>query len=725
MQVILYVILHIEGEKLVVGVLVDRTNLSVNKVYHYNYNLDKKISIGSRVLVDFHFKLSEALIVSFPKETELKKLKEVIEVIDEESILTLELLKLGRFMEKRYFTSLMSCYQTMLPKPFKLGTQEKLQDKKITYYFLDKENVKLTVKQQEIVDYLKDKKLDRLENFSKAIIKALVNKNVLKEKKVLLSTIIEDKKEFKEISLSVKQQEIINQIIKSKESKYLLYGVTGSGKTLIYLHLINHYLSEGKTALLLVPEISLTIQTMNFFKNYFKENIAILHSSLSDREKYNEYLKIKRKDVRVVIGVRSAIFAPLENLGVIIIDEEHSDTYNEYSKNPKYSTKDIAIFRSEYNNAKLVLASATPLVKDYYLAEKTKEYKLLKLLNKYNDLKLNIKIIDLKENKTLSYFSKELKEKILEKLKNHEQVILFLNRKGYANYVMCASCGEVKKCPNCDISLTYYKNDNQLRCSYCEHSEKYINFCDKCHEKDLNIMGVGTEKLEEELNTLFKDYKVLRMDMDTTRKKGSYEKIINDFKNHLYDILVGTQMIAKGLDFENVTLVGVINADQSLMIPSYNAIENTYSLLSQVSGRSGRSSKQGEVIIQTYNPDNYGILEVVNQDYESFYKKEIDIRKKLLYPPFSNMLTLKVKSINIDLVKEHIIKIYKYLKLNLEETTSILGPNILNIRKLDKKYECSITLKYLEDQNLDKIIKFLKNYYNKDRYVSFDIEFIY
>ena len=710
---------------MVVGVLVDRTNLSVNKVYHYNYNLDKKISIGSRVLVDFHNKLSEALIVSFPKETELKKLKEVIEVIDEESILTLELLKLGRFMEKKYFTSLMSCYQTMLPKPFKLGTQEKLQDKKITYYFLDKENVKLTVKQQEIVDYLKDKKLDRLENFSKAIIKALVNKNVLKEKKVLLSTIIEDKKEFKEISLSVKQQEIYNEIIDSLESKYLLYGVTGSGKTLIYLHLINHYLSEGKTALLLVPEISLTIQTMNFFKNYFKENIAILHSSLSDREKYNEYLKIKRKDVRVVIGVRSAIFAPLENLGVIIIDEEHSDTYNEYSKNPKYSTKDIALFRSEYNNAKLVLASATPLVKDYYLAEKTKEYKLLKLLNKYNDLKLNIKIIDLKENKTLSYFSKELKEKILEKLKNHEQVILFLNRKGYANYVMCASCGEVKKCPNCDISLTYYKNDNQLRCSYCEHSEKYINFCDKCHEKDLNIMGVGTEKLEEELNTLFKDYKVLRMDMDTTRKKGSYEKIINDFKNHLYDILVGTQMIAKGLDFENVILVGVINADQSLMIPSYNAIENTYSLLSQVSGRSGRSSKQGEVIIQTYNPDNYGILEVVNQDYESFYKKEIDIRKKLLYPPFSNMLTLKVKSINIDLVKEHIIKIYKYLKLNLEETTSILGPNILNIRKLDKKYECSITLKYLEDQNLDKIIKFLKNYYNKDRYVSFDIEFIY
>ena len=710
---------------MVVGVLVDRTNLSVNKVYHYNYNLDKKISIGSRVLVDFHFKLSEALIVSFPKETELKKLKEVIEVIDEESILTLELLKLGRFMEKKYFTSLMSCYQTMLPKPFKLGTQEKLQDKKLTYYFLDKENVKLTVKQQEIVDYLKNKKLDRLENFSKAIIKALVNKNVLKEKKVLLSTIIEDKKEFKEISLSVKQQEIYNEIIKSKESKYLLYGITGSGKTLIYLHLINHYLSEGKTALLLVPEISLTIQTMNFFKNYFKENIAILHSSLSDREKYNEYLKIKRKDVRVVIGVRSAIFAPLENLGVIIIDEEHSDTYNEYSKNPKYSTKDIAIFRSEYNNAKLVLASATPLVKDYYLAEKTQEYKLLKLLNKYNDLKLNIKIIDLKENKTLSYFSKELKEKILEKLKNHEQVILFLNRKGYANYVMCASCGEVKKCPNCDISLTYYKNDNQLRCSYCEHSEKYINFCDKCHEKDLNIMGVGTEKLEEELNTLFKDYKVLRMDMDTTRKKGSYEKIINDFKNHLYDILVGTQMIAKGLDFENVTLVGVINADQSLMIPTYNAIENTYSLLSQVSGRSGRSSKQGEVIIQTYNPDNYGILEVVNQDYESFYKKEIYIRKKLLYPPFSNMLTLKVKSINIDLVKEHIIKIYKYLKLNLEETTSILGPNLLNIRKLDKKYECSITLKYNKDENLEKIIKFLKTYYNKDRYVSFDIEFIY
>ena len=710
---------------MLVGVLVDRTNLSVNKIYHYNYNLDKKISIGSRVLVDFHFKLSEALIVSFPKETELNNLKEVIDVIDEESILTLELLKLGRFMEKKYFTSLMSCYQTMLPKPFKFGTQEKIKDKEIIYYYLSEENKKLTLKQQEIVDFLKLKKEDRLEKFSKSIIKTLVNKNVLIEKKVFLSTIIEEKKDFKEIYLSDKQKEIYNEIINSKDNKFLLYGVTGSGKTLIYLHLINYYISKGKTALLLVPEISLTIQTMNFFKNYFKENIAILHSSLSDREKYNEYLKIKRKDVSVVIGVRSAIFAPISDIGIVIIDEEHSDTYNEYSKNPKYSTKDIAIFRSEYNNAKLLLSSATPLVKDYYLAEKNKEYKLLKLLNKYNDLKLDIKIIDLKENKKLSYFSNELKDKILEKLEKKEQVILFLNRKGYANYVMCASCGEVKKCPNCDISLTYYKKDNILKCSYCEYIEKYVNLCNKCHEEDLNIMGVGTEKIEEELNILFKDYKILRMDMDTTKRKGSYERIIEDFKNHKYDILVGTQMIAKGLDFENVTLVGVINADTSLMIPSYNAIENTYSLLSQVSGRSGRSNKKGEVIIQTYNPDNYGISEVVKQDYESFYKQEIDIRKKLLYPPFSNMLTLKIKSMNIDLVKEHIIKIYKYLKLNLKETASILGPNLLNIRKLDKKYECSITLKYNKDENLDKIIKFLKSYYNKDRYVSFDIEFIY
>lgn len=710
---------------MLVGVLIDRTNLSVNKIYHYNYNLDKKISIGSRVLVDFHFKLSEALIVSFPKETELNNLKEVIDVIDEESILTLELLKLGRFMEKKYFTSLMSCYQTMLPKPFKFGTQEKIKDKEIIYYYLSEEDKKLTLKQQEIVDFLKLKKEDRLEKFSKSIIKTLVSKNVLIKKKVLLSTIIEEKKDFKKIYLSDKQKEIYNEIINSKDNKFLLYGVTGSGKTLIYLHLINYYISQGKTALLLVPEISLTIQTMNFFKNYFKENIAILHSSLSDREKYNEYLKIKRKDVSVVIGVRSAIFAPISDIGIVIIDEEHSDTYNEYSKNPKYSTKDIAIFRSEYNNAKLLLSSATPLVKDYYLAQKTKEYKLLKLLNKYNDLKLDIKIIDLKENKKLSYFSNELKDKILEKLEKKEQVILFLNRKGYANYVMCASCGEVKKCPNCDISLTYYKKDNILKCSYCEYIEKYVNLCNKCHEEDLNIMGVGTEKIEEELNILFKDYKILRMDMDTTKRKGSYERIIEDFKNHKYDILVGTQMIAKGLDFESVTLVGVINADTSLMIPSYNAIENTYSLLSQVSGRSGRSNKKGEVIIQTYNPDNYGISEVVKQDYESFYRQEIEIRKKLLYPPFSNMLTLKIKSINIDFVKEHIIKIYKYLKLNLKETTSILGPNLLNIRKLDKKYECSITLKYNKDENLDKIIKFLKSYYNKYRYISFDIEFIY
>ena len=710
---------------MLVGVLIDKTNLSLNKIYYYKYTLDKKVSIGSRILVNFHNRISEALIVSFPKTQEIDNLKEVLDVIDEESILTLELLKLGRYMEKKYFVSLMSAYQTMLPKPFKFGTNKKIKDKEISYYSLNKIEIKLTNKQQDIVEYLKNKKEDRLENFSKSIIKALVIKKVLKENKRLLSTIVENNNDYKEINLSDKQEKIYNEIISGEENKYLLYGVTGSGKTLIYLHLIKYYISIGKTALLLVPEISLSIQTRNFFKNYFGDNVAILHSSLSDREKYNEYLKIKRTDVKVVIGARSAIFAPLTDIGIIIIDEEHSDTYNEYSRNPKYSSIDIASFRSEYNNSKLVLASATPLVKDYYLAEHSKKYKLLKLLNKYNDLDLNIKIVDLKENKKLSYFSRELKEKIFEKLNKKEQVILFLNRKGYANYVMCSNCGEVKKCPNCDISLTYYKKDNILKCSYCEYIEKYVNLCNKCHEKDLNIMGVGTEKIEEELNTIFKDYKILRMDMDTTRRKGSYEKIIEDFKSHKYDILVGTQMIAKGLDFENVTLVGIINADTSLMIPTYNAIENTYSLLSQVAGRSGRGIKQGEVIIQTFNPDNYAISEVVKQDYESFYKQEIDIRKKLLYPPFSNMLTLKIKSINIDLVKENIVKIYKYLKLNLNENTSILGPNLLNIRKLDKKYECSITLKYNKDENLDKIIKFLKSYYNKDRYVSFDIEFIY
>lgn len=710
---------------MLVGVLIDKTNLSLNKIYYYKYTLDKKLSIGSRILVNFNNRISEALVVSFPKDEKIDNLKEVIDVVDEESILTLELLKLGRFMEKKYFVSLMASYQTMLPKPFKFGNNKKLRDKEISFYSLNKEETNLTKKQEEIVRFLKTKKEDRLENFSKSIIKTLLAKNIIKENKKLLSTLNLEKTEFKELNLSLKQKEIYEEIISSKEKEFLLYGVTGSGKTLIYLHLIKYYISQGKTAMLLVPEISLSIQIRNFFKNYFKENVAILHSSLSDREKYNEYLKIKRKAVKVVIGARSAIFAPLTDIGIIIIDEEHSDTYNEYSRNPKYSTIDIAKFRSDYNNSKLILASATPLVKDYYLATNEKKYKLLKLLNKYNDLNLDIKIIDLKENKKLSYFSKELTEKINEKLNNKEQVILFLNRKGYANYVMCSNCGEVKKCPNCDISLTYYKKDNLLKCSYCEHFEKFKNTCSKCNEQDLNIMGVGTEKIEEELNNLFKNYKILRMDMDTTRKKGSYEKIIEDFKSQKYDILVGTQMIAKGLDFDNVTLVGIINADSSLMIPSYNSIENTYSLLSQVAGRSGRGKKRGEVIIQTYNPDNYCIKEVVKQDYESFYKEEIKIRKKLLYPPFSNMLTLKIKSIDLEKVKLNILKIYKYLKLNLNENTSILGPNILNIRKLDKKYESSITLKYIEDKNIEKIIKFLNSYYNKEKLISFDIEFIY
>ncbi len=503
--------------------------------------------------------------------------------------------------------------------------------------------------------------------------------------------------------LTTDQERVVNEILNEQEKNiFLLHGVTGSGKTEVYMEIIEKMKEKGKTSIVLVPEISLTPQIVNRFRKRFGKTIAILHSRLSEGEKYDEYRKISRKEVDIVIGARSAIFAPLTNIGTIIIDEEHSTSYKQES-NPKYNAIDVAIERSKYHNAKVILGSATPSLEAYARAKKD-VYRLVELKNRVNNKELpKVEIIDMnKEKNKTSYFSNKLSKEIQDRLAKKEQIILLLNRRGYASFITCSNCGYVEKCPNCDITLTYHKSSNTLRCHYCGYGNKRIDTCPECKEKAIKELGVGTEKVEEEIKSLF-NCRVVRMDFDTTSRKGAHEKIIEDFKNHQYDILLGTQMIAKGLDFENVTLVGVINSDTALMIPNFRSSEYTFQLLSQVAGRSGRGNKTGSVIIQTHNPDHYAIDLSKNHDYISFYNKEMKIRRELSYSPYYYMATIKVISKDYDKARDESNKIGSILRNKLVNSI-ILGPTVCRVFKMNNLYLINIIIKYKKEENLYKTL---------------------
>ncbi len=501
-------------------------------------------------------------------------------------------------------------------------------------------------------------------------------------------------------------------IIKEKEYKtFLLHGVTGSGKTEVYIKVIKEIIKEGKTAIMLVPEISLTPQITKRFISEFSSLVAVLHSRLSEGEKYDEYRKILRGEVKIVIGARSAVFAPLKNLGVIIIDEEHSQSYKQESM-PRYNAIDVAIYRGKYNNAKVILGSATPMLETYTRAKKG-VYKLLTLNERINKNMPKITLIDstLEYKKRNFLMSEELENKINERLAKKEQVILLLNRRGHSTFVNCTTCGYVYKCPNCDISLTYHKNNNTLRCHYCGYTKIFNTTCPKCHEKTINNLGMGTEKLEEKIKEKFKNARIVRMDIDTTSRKGAHSKIIEDFKNNKYDILVGTQMISKGLNFPNVTLVGILSADSSLNLPDFRSGERTFQLLSQTAGRSGRNEKKGEVIIETFNPDNYVLKSVKNNDYIGFCIKELQIRKQLKYPPYYYLMNLKISSYDYNEAKNESFKVLKFLKQKLDQNYILLGPTTASMFKINKKYRFSIIIKYRDNFHLYKAIKELNEIY--------------
>ncbi len=522
------------------------------------------------------------------------------------------------------------------------------------------------------------------------------------------------------LQLTNEQHDALKAITGSMEEQtattFLLHGVTGSGKTEIYLQAIQKVLDEGKEAIMLVPEISLTPQMTERFRSRFGEMVAVMHSGLSVGEKYDEWRKIQQGKVSVVVGARSAIFAPFTNIGLIILDEEHESTYKQ-EDSPRYHARDVAIWRSEFYKCPVILGSATPALESFARAKKG-VYTLLSLKQRALHQALpTVFIADMREELqkgNRSMFSELLVDAIRVRLEKNEQMVLFLNRRGYSSFVLCRDCGTVVQCPNCDISLTYHRTTEKLKCHYCGYEERVPQTCPQCQSEHIRYFGTGTQKVEEEIYKLFPEARVLRMDVDTTKQKGAHEEILQAFGEGQADILLGTQMIAKGLDFPNITLVGVLSADTSLHLPDYRAAERTFQLLTQVSGRAGRHEKHGEVIIQTYTPEHYAIELAKLQDYEPFYEREMFLRRRSSYPPYYFVALVQISHEDVMMAAEYASRAADWLRGNLSNQVAIIGPTTASISRLQNRYRYQCLIKYKIEPNLIPVLQRLLAMYRAE-----------
>ena len=737
------------------------------------------IKVGQRVYVPFARQNLLGIVVGLKETSEYENLKEIYDILDLVPCLNEELISLAKNMHEYYFSLYITCLLTMIPQALRVKYdkvfvcsdssllpidiqylfkdnrfvyQTKYKDYLPTLQKLVKENlltlnneisdkvnikeenfiklnenynVKLNPNQQEIVAYLKEyndviSRSDLLEKYSVGRVKTLIDKGVLIQFKQEVIRHFDEGKVYndKVVELNEKQQEVYESI-KESYSKFetiLLHGITGSGKTEIYLKCIEDVVAKGKTAIMLVPEISLTPQIVARFKARFKDMVAVLHSRLSPGEKYDEWRRVLRKEVKIVVGARSAIFAPLEDIGIIIIDEEHEATYIQENM-PKYDAKMIARIRARNNNAICILGSATPSIESYYKAEKG-VYKLLELderANKKNPP--SIKIIDMADeikNGNYSLFSRELKKQINDRLEKKEQVILLMNKRGYSSFVMCRECSEVVKCPHCEVSLTYHKTDDKLKCHYCGYEIPNVKVCPSCKSTKIRFVGGGSQKVVEAIEKEFPNARVLRMDMDNTKNKGGHEKIINSFMNEEADILVGTQMVAKGLDFPKVSLVGILNSDLALKYPSYTSPATAYNLFVQVAGRAGRHNTDGLVILQAYDTNHYALLNACSGTYKNFYKEELGYRKLASYPPIKKIIEILVVGKEYEATYNEASKIVDYIKS--KSSVTVLGPAEDYIVKVNDLYHFKVTVKYDNDKMINDVISsvYLKYETNKN-----------
>ncbi|CEQ27874.1 primosomal protein N' [Paraclostridium sordellii] len=613
--------------------------------------------------------------------------------------------------------------------------------------YLRENKIRLGSKQKEILEHIKNVKeidLGKLlenANATRQSINGLKEKNIINIKETDFYRNPEQiySVEHKDIKLNEEQQKVVNlinqEMFNEDKKPYMIHGVTGSGKTEVYMEIIENALNQGLDSLMLVPEISLTPQTISRFRNKFGNIVGVFHSQLSEGEKHDVYKQVKEGKIRILIGARSALFMPFTSLGVIIIDEFHESAYKS-EKNPKFNTIEVANFISRKREVSLVLGSATPSIEEYYKAING-QYKLLEINKRANNKPMpKIEVVDMKDELMIgnkSIFSSKLRSDMEEAVKNKNQIILFLNRRGYSNFVSCRKCGYVFTCENCDISLTYHKKSNTGKCHYCGYEKEIPKECPECKSKYIKPFGIGTQKIEEEIKSLFPNMRVLRLDRDTTSKKGSFDRILNSFKNKEADVLIGTQMLSKGLDFDNVTLVGILSADMILKFPDFRSAENTFQLITQVSGRAGRSEQEGKVILQTYDTEHYAIKHAINYDFKGFYQDEIKIRKLFDYAPFNNMLSVVLSGKNNKLVEINAKKMYDTLayllnERGIEDLSFILGPNQCSISKINQNYRWQILFKDedIEINLLKGIIKYIcitkrEIVFDKDINISIDI----
>ena len=710
---------------MIAQVIINSNVKNLNKIFDYNVptNMEGTICVGDRILVPFGNKktLEEGFVIGVKEKSDFK-VKDIAG-IQEGIKLTESNIELAKLMARRYFCNISDCIKLMLPPGTSTRVLEnRIKDKTLNFVYLKKDieeieedienKVIKSEKQKRVLNFLIQNEgiqtvdLEVLTDTTSVVLKALEKKEYIEivEQKVERNPFINKKiTSTTNLKLTDEQQKAFNSIndaiIKNEYKEALLYGVTGSGKTEIYLQLIGEVLKKEKTAIVLVPEISLTPQMVDrFIARFGEDKIAVLHSKLSIGERYDQWNKIKNGECKIVIGARSAIFAPVENLGLIIIDEEHDSSYKSET-NPRYNAKELAGYMAKKNSIPLVLGSATPDVNTYYKAQKG-QIELLKLTKRANESSLpEVEIVDLRQELAKgnrSILSISLYEAIEENLKNKKQTILFLNRRGYSTFVMCRECGYTVKCKNCNITMTYHSKDNKLKCHYCGHEQKNLTECPECKSKNIRYFGTGTQRLEQEINKLFPNASTIRMDIDTVTKKNSHEEILNKFKNDNIDILIGTQMVVKGHHFPNVTLVGVIAADSSLYIEDYMANERTFQILTQVAGRAGRENTKGKVIIQTYNPENFAIECSQKQDYDIFYETEIELRKQLKYPPFCDIISIGITDTDETKIKTVSDKLYKYINNYIKkENLNILiyKPLPCPIDKIKNRYRWRIILK--------------------------------
>ena len=704
---------------MIARVIVDVESSLVDKIFDYSCFDDVKL--GSRVLVPFGNRYIEGYVVELSTSTDVPqdKLKSIIKVLDEQVILP-EMLELSKFMIQKYNLKTIDTLRLFLPSGMR---NNKIKTLQITNYSLTNDYVsklgivkKSAKNQLAIIDFLQKTKsatsVELNSLFCSSSVKRLEELCIInkffsqKRRKPQVSEI-----ENKQVVLNSLQQNAIDKILAENSKTFLLYGVTGSGKTEVYMHAIKKILEKNKTAIMLVPEISLTPQVMQNFVARFGDNVAILHSGLSNGERFDEWQRIFSGEAKIVVGARSAIFAPIKNLGLIIIDEEHDTSYYSES-NPRYSTIEVAQQRAFYNNCNLVLGSATPSIEDYYKA-KNGIFELIEMPVRVNRKEMpKVSIVDMQSeirNGNSSMFSALLMSKLTKKMEKNEQAILFLNRRGYNSFVMCRDCGYCAKCEDCDVSLVYHKEDNQLKCHYCGKKYYMLSECPECHSKYIRYGAIGTQKVVEELKSHFLNVPIFRLDNDTVSTKNGHEKILSEFAKTKPSILVGTQMIAKGHDFPFVTLVGIIDADVSLHFSDYRANERTFDLITQVSGRAGRSDKQGEVVLQTYCPRHYVYKYASEYNYNKFYEREINLRSVTNFPPFANVVRILITSENEQKTMENAKNIYAELLLEKNENPKeFVYLNVMKspIKRIEKKFRYQILMRLRPDdysQTMQKI----------------------